>query len=270
MSKHALRIALASAAFLLVRSLPLPLPALYGDAAVTLLAGAACLLVFRITADGEETESREAPRGASALPYLLLSAPFALLTLGVGQLCGLIGDLLGLAAPVYEADFLPLLVAGCLAAPLAEEIAFRLAVQRPLESKDPAGAVAVSAVLFAMMHTNAVQIPYALVAGVALGAVAVASRTVWVPVAMHVSANLLSLCLMCAPKHTGLFLLLCGVASVPAVWWLIRSASSRRDLLRSLRPTEETSSVLRTLLSPPVAAVLCVLTLLTVMRHLGA
>lgn len=61
------------------------------------------------------------------------------------------------------------LVIGLLA-PLAEEIVFRGAILRTLLDRvTPWGAIALSAVLFALIHMNPAQIPYAFLAGLLLG-----------------------------------------------------------------------------------------------------
>lgn len=67
----------------------------------------------------------------------------------------------------------------CAAAPLAEELVFRGAVQGLLRPLGPRAAVCVQAALFAVQHGGAAGIAYALVLGVLLGTIRAAHRRVW-------------------------------------------------------------------------------------------
>ncbi len=73
-----------------------------------------------------------------------------------------------------------------------EETLFRGCVLRVLRPYGDWFAVAVSAVLFGLMHGNIIQIPFALIVGVALGWLYVATENIWLPIAVHFANNLLS------------------------------------------------------------------------------
>jgi len=92
---------------------------------------------------------------------------------------------------------LPLSAAGqsfalhCAAAPLAEELVFRGAVQGLLQPLGPRAAVCVQAALFAVQHGGAAGIAYALVLGVLLGTIRQCTGRVWPGWVLHTVNNLL-------------------------------------------------------------------------------
>ena len=92
---------------------------------------------------------------------------------------------------------LPLSAAGqsfalhCVAVPLAEELAFRGGVQSLLQPLGPWAAVGVQALLFAAQHGGAAAVLYALVLGLALGALRQRTGRVWPGWVLHTLNNLL-------------------------------------------------------------------------------
>ena len=79
----------------------------------------------------------------------------------------------------------------CAAAPLAEELVFRGAVQGLLRPLGPRAAVCVQAALFAVQHGGAAGIAYALVLGVLLGTIRQRTGRVWPGWVLHTVNNLL-------------------------------------------------------------------------------
>lgn len=77
---------------------------------------------------------------------------------------------------------------------LLEEMVFRGYILRLLRPYGDLLAIAVSAVLFALMHGNISQIPFALVVGVSLGWLYVRTDNIWLPIAVHFANNTLSVC----------------------------------------------------------------------------
>ncbi len=72
---------------------------------------------------------------------------------------------------------------------LVEEFAVRGVIMQPLRRYGDRFAVTTSAVIFAMMHGNMMQIPVALIAGFALGYFAIATKSIWTSVAIHFINN---------------------------------------------------------------------------------
>lgn len=75
---------------------------------------------------------------------------------------------------------------------MLEELLFRGCVLRVLRPYGDWFAIVVSAVLFGLMHGNIIQIPFALVVGIALGWLYVTTENIWLPIAVHFANNLLS------------------------------------------------------------------------------
>lgn len=92
-----------------------------------------------------------------------------------------------------------------LVGPLAEELLYRERLLRALRPAGPAGAVALTSVLFALPHREPWWMLGALLFGLWLGALALASRGVWLCVGYHAGFNLACLsagmpllpCLVC-------------------------------------------------------------------------
>lgn len=74
--------------------------------------------------------------------------------------------------------------------PLVEEFAMRGVVMQPLRKYGDKFAIVVSAILFAVLHGNMVQIPFAFIAGLALGYFAIITDSIWTSVAIHCLNNL--------------------------------------------------------------------------------
>ncbi len=72
---------------------------------------------------------------------------------------------------------------------LLEELVFRGYVLRTLRAYGDWFAVAVSSVLFGLMHGNIEQIPFALVVGFALGWLYIMTDNIWLPIAVHFANN---------------------------------------------------------------------------------
>ncbi|MBQ7380753.1 MAG: CPBP family intramembrane metalloprotease [Clostridia bacterium] len=75
----------------------------------------------------------------------------------------------------------------------AEELLFRGVILSNLKPYGKGMAVVLSALLFGLMHMNASQLLYATAAGLVLGAVYVATDSLWLCILIHFSNNLFSL-----------------------------------------------------------------------------
>ena len=75
---------------------------------------------------------------------------------------------------------------------LCEEVAVRGAIMQPLRRYGDKFAIVISAVVFAILHGNMVQIPFALIAGIGLGYVACITGSLWPSIAVHCINNLYS------------------------------------------------------------------------------
>ena len=75
---------------------------------------------------------------------------------------------------------------------VVEELAFRGYVMGNLRYYGDGFAIAVSSVMFAVLHGNMVQAPFALMAGCALGYLSVKTGTVWTGIIIHALNNSIS------------------------------------------------------------------------------
>ena len=78
-------------------------------------------------------------------------------------------------------------------APLAEEFALRGIVLSMLKKFGEGFAIVMSALMFGFMHGNLIQIPFAFIAGLALGFVAVKCGSLWGAVLLHAIVNTVSI-----------------------------------------------------------------------------
>lgn len=84
---------------------------------------------------------------------------------------------------IFEVAIIPALV---------EEVAIRGIVMPPLRKYGDRFAIIMSAIIFALMHSNMLQIPFAFVAGLVLGYFAVSTNSLWTSIAIHAANNFLS------------------------------------------------------------------------------
>lgn len=108
----------------------------------------------------------------------------ALLWLLAGRLLAL------LPVPAWDAAVLSF-VQHCVAAPAAEELVFRGAVQRLARPLGKREAVLLQATLFAVQHSGPAAMLWALVCGLGLGWLAQRTGRVWPGVLLHTLNNLL-------------------------------------------------------------------------------
>ena len=74
-----------------------------------------------------------------------------------------------------------------------EEFAFRGVVMQPLRKYGDWFAIIMSAVLFGLIHGNMTQMPFALIAGIALGYISTVTGSLWTGVVLHFLNNFISL-----------------------------------------------------------------------------
>ena len=91
-----------------------------------------------------------------------------------------------LISSLFQIAFLPALI---------EEYALRCVVLQPMRRFGDRYAIVMSAFVFAIMHGNLVQIPFAFIAGIAFGYYVAATGSIWVGVAAHCVNNVYSVIL---------------------------------------------------------------------------
>lgn len=79
--------------------------------------------------------------------------------------------------------------------PLVEEFAVRGVILQPLRRYGDRFAILASALLFAVMHGNLIQAPFALIAGIGIGYAVCITNSIWTGVLIHFCNNLYSVIL---------------------------------------------------------------------------
>ncbi|MCR5042312.1 MAG: CPBP family intramembrane metalloprotease [Clostridia bacterium] len=76
--------------------------------------------------------------------------------------------------------------------PLIEELCLRGFIMQPLRRYGDRFAIVMSAFVFALMHGNMVQLPFAFIAGIAIGYCVAVTGTLWTGIAIHFLNNAVS------------------------------------------------------------------------------
>lgn len=79
--------------------------------------------------------------------------------------------------------------------PLVEEFAIRGVVMQPLRKYGDKFAIVASSIVFAVLHGNLIQAPFALIAGIGIGYAVCLTNSVWTGVLIHAANNLYSVIL---------------------------------------------------------------------------
>ena len=131
---------------------------------------------------------------------------------------------------------------------LIEEFTFRGVLLQPLRRYGDWFAICTSAVLFGLMHATVTQVPFAIIAGIALGYVTVVSGSLWTGFLVHLLNNLLavgySVILGLYGEQTALIfsnVSMFGMLGVGAIALVVYAVRKPRFL--RLRPSAEPNAV---------------------------
>ncbi len=110
-----------------------------------------------------------------------------------------------------------------LVGPFMEELVFRMGIQRHLmrHRMHPWVAIAVSSVIFGVVHGNPAQVPGAILFGVVLGWLYWRSGTIWMSIAAHVFNNLVGVVMIWLTGTDSTLLDLCGGAGTAVLCALV-------------------------------------------------
>ncbi|MBP5428906.1 MAG: CPBP family intramembrane metalloprotease [Clostridia bacterium] len=168
--------------------------AIFGAQTVAALAPLLFLIPLSPSERGEGTVAFGAPTKRAWAHFVLLPL-FLLAVMIFSILSDALAKPLGFSSPAPEGALPILLLNYALAPAFAEEFFFRFLLLRLFLPHGKQTAVWITAILFALVHMNLAQLPYALVAGLFLGAVAASSGSFWIPFLFHLMNNALSLLL---------------------------------------------------------------------------
>lgn len=140
-----------------------------------------------------------APDKKTALPFFLFGIAFCAFANIASSAAGNIFESFGIG---YSVDFLEnpkgifgfllSFIATAITPALVEEFACRGLVLGHLRKYGEGFAIIVSSILFALMHGNFEQIPFAFLIGLALGYITVKSGSIWLAVSVHAFNNFIS------------------------------------------------------------------------------
>lgn len=99
------------------------------------------------------------------------------------------------ALPEGFSGFIITLVRTVICAAMVEEICVRGYIMGNLRAYGDSFAIAVSAIIFALMHGNLIQAPFALIAGAAIGYFTIKTGTMWTGIFIHALNNFISVCI---------------------------------------------------------------------------
>lgn len=143
---------------------------------------------------GEGVITLSAPTRRAWTHFSLLPL-FLLTVMLLSILSAALSKPLGFSSPSPDGSLPLLLLNYALAPAFAEEFFFRFLFLRLFLPHGKQTAVWITAILFALVHMNPSQFPYALGAGLFLGAVSASSGSFWIPLLFHLINNALSLLL---------------------------------------------------------------------------
>lgn len=158
-----------------------------------------------------EVVNFEKPDRARFLPVVLIGFSFCMIANVVGTAftqflsnLGLTADMPDLPMPRDWSGVCLAFLAIAVEPALMEEFALRGVVLGSLRRYSDGAAVLISAILFAAMHGNLEQIPFAFLVGVVLGVAYVKTGSLWTGVCIHFLNNLFSLVLTYILEGGGL------------------------------------------------------------------
>ena len=235
------------------------------DAAAVLLSGLLPFCLFRRRLTPDDPTVTLMPPQREHLSYLLLLPLFIVSVSLLASTLTYIGSLMGYEnAILLPSSRLRLVVSAAVLPSLVEELVCRYLCLVPFASGRGTSAVWISAILFALLHADPVQIPYALFAGLILGALAVQTKSIWIPMLFHLANNLTSVAFFLLGDGVGANLLEGSLLALAAlsIPFALRprtkeSPGPLASIWRTLRPdASDAKRILDLLLSPLMIPVL--------------
>ena len=188
----------------------------------------------------------------------------------------------GEAMPVEStSDFFWQLLGTAAVPALVEEFAIRGVVMQSLRKYGDVLAITVSAVIFALLHGNMVQAPFALILGCVIGWLVIVTDSLWTGIAIHFMNNayavVMNTLMEQIPEHIYMivFLLINAVGVALGVMAFFRIDCKYKSMDTFYEPGGNTSGarmsyrlqgILLAFLSPPMAASVVVLVMQLVER----
>ena len=149
------------------------------------------------------------------LPSLALFAPTLLLIIAISAVTSYLLALLGKSSSTDVSGNLAIeLLRHALLPAVLEELLFRFIPLKLLGERSPRAFILVSSLLFALIHLNLFQIPYAILAGGVFAFLALATGSIIPSILLHLANNALSVIWMRNPDLTVPIVIVGTVLSV--------------------------------------------------------
>ena len=179
------------------------------------------------------------PDGKSLCYTLPLVAPFISVVFLISFLTSLLLNLLGFSDSVdVSGNLFGVVVEHALLPAFLEEALFRFVPLILLLPYSKKNALVISSVMFAAVHCNLFQIPYALMAGFVLSMVALATGNVFSCVILHFLNNIASIAFMrCsgAPNFNLIFFLSLGVLCAASLCVIALRRKTYTEIFREIK-----------------------------------
>ena len=169
------------------------------------------------------------------LPALMPMPPIMLAVMGISAVTSLILTSLGATAIAdVSGDLLTVLFRHALMPAVLEELLFRYVTIKLLFPYSRRAALVISSVTFALIHVNLFQIPYALFAGFALGALTLTSGSVLPAIILHVLNNAVSVIWMRNADVWWIIILALVILTLISAVYIIKRKKAYGEELREL------------------------------------
>ena len=205
------------------------------------------------------------PPRARHFRYLLLLPFFVVSVSLLASVLTHLAELAGIDASLkLPSDLTSLFLTAAILPAVVEEILCRYLCFLPFSDRRKVAAIWISSVIFALLHVNLVQIPYALFAGLMLGALFALTDSILIPILFHLTNNLVSILFVILGENSfganlleGSLLALAAI-SIP---FLLRPGKNEKSILgeiwEMIRPrAEDGRSIAECLISPLLIPIL--------------
>lgn len=177
-------------------------------------------------------------------------------------------------APDTASSFLWQVLSTAVVPALAEEFAVRGVIMQSLRKYGDMFAIGFSALIFALLHGNMVQAPFALLLGCVMGWLVITTNSLWTGIAIHFMNNFYATVMNAVSAnysqsvYVPIFLIINGVGAACGIYAVIAVVGDHRRKHRLCEPGGNTKSArlayrgqvcFYTLISPPMAAALVIL-----------
>ena len=179
-------------------------------------------IAFGLIFSAKSTDAgRVAIRKERILPSLALFAPTLLLIIAISAATSYLLALIGKSSSTDVSGNLAIeLLRHALLPAVLEELLFRFIPLKLLGERSPRAFILVSSLLFALIHLNLFQIPYAILAGGVFAFLALATGSIIPSILLHLANNALSVIWMRNPDLTVPIIVIISVLSVLSIVYI--------------------------------------------------